>query len=109
PSAWSDTSITITLNQGSLANFNNAYLYVIDADGNVNTNGYLLSEVGGGGDTGGNTAGGDASASGGSGCGFVKDNNGKGQEAKGEGLLFMIMLIILLAGIAIAKRVGRFC
>ena len=109
PSAWSNTSITITLNQGSLANFNNAYLYVIDADGNVNTNGYLLSEVGGGGDTGGNTAGGDASASGGSGCGFVKDNNGKGQEAKGEGLLFMIMLIILLAGIAIAKRVGRFC
>ncbi len=42
PSAWSDTSITITLNQGSFANFNNIYLYVIDGNGNVNTNGLPL-------------------------------------------------------------------
>lgn len=42
PSAWSDTSIEITLNQGSFNNFNNTYLYVIDTDGNVNTNGYPL-------------------------------------------------------------------
>ena len=80
--SWSDTSITVTIRQGSFGNLNNAYLYVIDADGNVNENGYLLS------DGGGNTAppppsdssgSGDASASGGSGCGYIKNNNGKGQ------------------------------
>ena len=43
PSAWSDTSITVTENQGSLGSLQNAYLYVVDANGNVNTNGYLLS------------------------------------------------------------------
>ncbi len=107
PSAWSDTSITITLNKGSFSNFNNAYLYVIDANGNVNTNGYLLSD--GGGSGGGNTpppssgSGGDSTSSGGSGCGFVKDD-GKGQKAKGEGLSLIIMLIIALIGIALAKR-----
>lgn len=42
PSAWSGTSITITLNQGSFTNFNSTYLYIIDSDGNVNTNGYPL-------------------------------------------------------------------
>ncbi len=111
PSAWSDTgtSITITLNQGSFANFNNAYLYVIDANGDVNTNGYLLSDGGGGGGTpppssGGDSSGGDSS-SGGSGCGFVKDTNGKGKGAKGEGLAFAMMLIITLIGIALVKRI----
>jgi glucose/arabinose dehydrogenase len=58
---------------------------------------------GGGGDTGGNT-GGDASGSGGSGCGFVRDDNGKGPRAKGEGLSFAMMLVITLAGIAIVRR-----
>ena len=43
PSAWSNTSITVTENQGSLGSLQNAYLYVVDANGNVNTNGYLLS------------------------------------------------------------------
>ena len=51
-----------------------------------------------------NNSGGDASASGGSGCGFVKDNNGKGEGAKGEGLVLIIMLIITLAAIALIKR-----
>ncbi|MBI2450952.1 MAG: hypothetical protein HYV52_01270 [Parcubacteria group bacterium] len=43
PLAWSDTSITITINQGNLEIQNNAYLYVFDANGNVNANGYLLT------------------------------------------------------------------
>ncbi len=63
---------------------------------------------GSGGDTGGNTgnSGGDtSSSSGGSGCGFVKDD-GKGLKAKGEGLSFMLMLIIALAGIAIVRKIA---
>jgi hypothetical protein len=40
PSAWSDTSITVTVNQGSFMNGGTAYLFVVDADGNVNTNGH---------------------------------------------------------------------
>lgn len=40
--SWSDTSVQATLRQGSLANFNGAYLYIIDANGTVNTNGYPL-------------------------------------------------------------------
>jgi|GEM_PF-1216037 len=108
--SWSDTSITATIRQGSFSNLNNAYLYVIDANGNVNTNGYLLSDGGGGG-TGGDTpppsssSGGDSGGgSGGSGCGFVKEINGKGQGAKGEMLSFAIMLIITLAGIALVRK-----
>lgn len=45
PSAWLDTSATVILNQGIFADFNNTYLYVIDADGNVNANGYLLTSA----------------------------------------------------------------
>jgi hypothetical protein len=37
----------------------------------------------------------------------VKDDNGKGPRAKGEGLSLMIMLIITLAGIAIARRLSQ--
>jgi hypothetical protein len=44
PTAWADTVVTVTLNKGS---FNDpalfGYLYVIDADGNANANGYTLS------------------------------------------------------------------
>jgi hypothetical protein len=43
PTAWSDTSVTVTLNRGSLSNpavF--GYVYVVDADGNANANGYPL-------------------------------------------------------------------
>lgn len=43
PSAWSATSATVTLNQGSFDTIEGKYLYVIDADGNVNANGYLLT------------------------------------------------------------------
>ncbi|MFZ3066282.1 MAG: hypothetical protein WA277_13480 [Nitrospirota bacterium] len=52
-----------------------------------------------------NNSGNDSSASGGSGCGFIKDN-GKGPRAKGEGLALMIMLIIILAGIAIVRKIA---
>jgi hypothetical protein len=43
PSAWSDTSTTVTANQGSFNNGDTAYLYVADADGNANANGYLVT------------------------------------------------------------------
>ncbi len=64
---------------------------------------------GGGGSGGGNTpppsSGGDTTSSGGGGgCGFVKDDNGKGQKAKGEGLILMIMLIITLSFFVLAER-----
>ena len=39
PSAWSDSSITATVNRGSFACADAAYLYVVDADGNANANG----------------------------------------------------------------------
>lgn len=67
----------------------------------------VVSTIGGNSD---NSSGG---SSGGSGCGYIKDNTGKGQGAKGEGmnhkgsyqgLAMIIMLIITLAGIAIARR-----
>lgn len=43
PSAWSANSITITANQGSFTNGQSAYLYVVDANGNVNANGYPIT------------------------------------------------------------------
>jgi hypothetical protein len=43
PSDWSDSSITFTLNQGTFADDAQAYLYVVDANGNVNTNGYPVT------------------------------------------------------------------
>lgn len=42
PSSWSDSSITITGNQGSFSNMNGTYLYVVDANGIV-SNGYPSS------------------------------------------------------------------
>lgn len=42
PSAWSDTSIAISINIGSFNTLNSAYLYVFDANGNVNASGYPL-------------------------------------------------------------------
>ena len=51
-----------------------------------------------------NSTGGDSEITGG-GCGFVKDDNGKGPRAKGQGLSFAMMLIMTLAGIAAARRV----
>lgn len=40
--SWSDTSVVATVRQGSFANLSNAYLYVFDANGNVNSSGYPL-------------------------------------------------------------------
>jgi len=45
--SWSDSSITITLNQGSFQEGDTVYLYVIDENGVANTNGYPLN-IGGG-------------------------------------------------------------
>lgn len=42
PSAWSDSSITFTVNRGSFGDGNNAYLYVVDSNGNVNSQGYPI-------------------------------------------------------------------
>lgn len=43
PSSWSDSSITITANQGTFIPAQTVYLYVIDANGNVNANGYPVT------------------------------------------------------------------
>lgn len=43
--SWSDTSVVATVRHGSFANLNNAYLYVFDANGNVNSNGYPLCPI----------------------------------------------------------------
>jgi len=43
PSAWSSSSVTVTVNQGTFADSSGAYLYVVDSDGNVNTNGYSIT------------------------------------------------------------------
>lgn len=42
PTAWSNTSITVTLKQGEFASFSGKYLYIVDSIGNVNTNGFLF-------------------------------------------------------------------
>lgn len=47
---WSDNSITATFRQGSFVNAQQAYLYVVDSDGNVNTTGYPIT-IGGAVDT----------------------------------------------------------
>jgi hypothetical protein len=41
PVSWSDGAITAVVRKGSFSNLNNAYLYVTDANGNVNANGFL--------------------------------------------------------------------
>ncbi|RPI62696.1 MAG: hypothetical protein EHM48_03680, partial [Planctomycetaceae bacterium] len=45
PTAWSSTSITVDTNMGSFTD-GTAYLYVVDANGNVNSNGYAMSVSG---------------------------------------------------------------
>ncbi len=42
PSAWTDGSITITVNRGAMTTLGDKYLYVVDANGNVNQNGFRL-------------------------------------------------------------------
>ena len=43
PTAWSGTAITIKANTGSFTNGKPAYLYVLDAGGNVNASGYPVT------------------------------------------------------------------
>lgn len=43
PSNWSNNSLTFTLNQGSFTNGQQAYLYVVDANGNINSSGYPIT------------------------------------------------------------------
>jgi len=46
PAIWSDDSITFTVNQGTFTNGQQAYLYVVDANGNF-SNGYPITIEGG--------------------------------------------------------------
>lgn len=43
PSAWSTTSITATVNRGSFGATDNAYLYIVDSNGDANNNGYAIT------------------------------------------------------------------
>jgi hypothetical protein len=43
PTAWSDTSITATFNKGYLSSGNPAYVYVINAGGGVNAQGFEIT------------------------------------------------------------------
>ena len=43
PTTWSDTSITATVNPGAFTAAQTAYIYVVDANGDVNTNGYAVT------------------------------------------------------------------
>jgi len=43
PTAWSDSSVSFTTNQGAFNSGDQAYVYIVDKDGNVNTNGYPVT------------------------------------------------------------------
>ena len=43
PTAWSDSSIAITFNKGSFVENDTVYLFVADANGNVNSQGYPVT------------------------------------------------------------------
>ena len=43
PTSWSNSLIVATVRQGSFTSGQTAYLYVFDANGNVNTNGYPVT------------------------------------------------------------------
>jgi hypothetical protein len=49
PSDWSDNSVTLAANQGSFTNGQQAYLYVIDSSGALNSSGYPVTIGSGGG------------------------------------------------------------
>lgn len=42
PTAWSDTSVEVSFNQGTFANGTTAYLYVVDSTGAVNATGHSV-------------------------------------------------------------------
>jgi hypothetical protein len=44
PSAWSNTKITVNAHLGTLQSSKQLYLYVIDANGKVNSNGFLINK-----------------------------------------------------------------
>jgi len=46
PTVWSDTGVTANLNLGSFQDGDHIYLYVVDADGAVNADGYDLGILG---------------------------------------------------------------
>lgn len=43
PSVWMDNAITIKVNADAFTDNSNAFLYVVDSDGNVNANGYPIT------------------------------------------------------------------
>ena len=43
PTTWLDNSITFNVNPGSFTDLRNTYLYVVDSNGNVDSNGYSLA------------------------------------------------------------------
>lgn len=43
PVAWSDSSVMVIFNQGSFNAGDTAYIYIVDDDGNVNSNGYSIT------------------------------------------------------------------
>lgn len=43
PSSWADTSSAVTVNQGAFADSSSQYLYVVDAAGEANSNGYSIT------------------------------------------------------------------
>lgn len=43
PSAWTDTSVTATLNQGNFTSGQTTYLYLVNSSGAVNANGYPIT------------------------------------------------------------------
>jgi hypothetical protein len=47
--AWSNTSISFSLNAGSFSRSASAYLYVVNSAGTANSNGFLVSSLAGGG------------------------------------------------------------
>ena len=48
PTAWSNSSVSVKVNTGAFAANQQAYLYVVDANGNINSQGYPIT-IGGGG------------------------------------------------------------
>lgn len=48
PASWSNGSVSVKVNQGAFSNGTSAYLYVVDPNGSVNSNGYPIT-IGSGG------------------------------------------------------------
>lgn len=46
PTAWSDSTISFNVNQGSFLSLSNSYIYAVDRNGISNSNGYIVSGSG---------------------------------------------------------------